>query len=267
MIFSLRIVLNIIMLSGMMSNDSDFVRSPASFAATHWSAVVLAGSRDAPGSQAAWEELYRSYWYPLYAFVRRSGKLPEEAADLTQDFFVDLMSKGSLARADPQMGRFRSFLLGALKHKLSDHAREQRAEKRGGLFQSVSLDVILREEGEARFLHQAGENGIPEAIFDREWADAMVNRVLERLQREWQRRPEDQAKFDQLRPFLLRGKEGGHLLETGKSLRLSESAIRSLLHRLRTRFAGLLREEVALTVPDAADVEDELRHLLVALSA
>lgn len=234
----------------------------ADFRPTHWSAVVLAARGDAPGSAAAMEELCRTYWYPLYVFARRRGLAAEHAADVTQDFFLRIIEHDGLGKVDPAKGRFRSFLLATMTHVLDDDTRRAGTLKRGGGRVPVSLDV---PGAELRFLQEPA-TAPPEMEFDRQWAEALVARALERVRLEWERGDAAGGRFAALRPFLLLGRDGGRLTEIAAGLGMTEAAARSLVHRLRVRFRDLLRAEVAQMVPPG-EAEEELRYLLNALSA
>jgi RNA polymerase sigma-70 factor (ECF subfamily) len=230
------------------------------FKSTHWSQVLRAGNGQSPESHAALEELCRAYWPPLYFYLRRDGRTPYEAEDLTQGFFARLLERNDLARADPQRGRFRSFLLIALKHFVINEWRHEHARKRGGDFRIVSLD---EQTPEGRYLAQPADNVTPDVLFNKQWALTVLAQVMERLRQEYA----DSGKaelFDELKSFLAE-KEGTPHAEIAAKYGMSQSGIGVAIHRLRHRYAALLREEIAQTVNDPAEIDDEIRHLIAAL--
>jgi RNA polymerase sigma-70 factor (ECF subfamily) len=244
-----------------------------SFLTTRWSLVAAAGRQQpgaAPpaGARAALESLCRAYWPPLYAFARRTGERPDEAADLVQDFFARLLEKGDLAAADPQRGRFRAWLLTAFRHHASNVRDRERAAKRGGGRRPLSLDAPRFDAGEAetRYGEQLADPRTPEAEYERQWALLVLERALERLSSELRRAGKDRE-LDALRPFLTAGDEGLPYATVAQSLGRSEGAIKVAVHRLRRRYGELLREEVAGTLADPREVADELASLIAALAA
>ncbi len=233
------------------------------FETTHWSVVQRAGDSQAPESAAALEKLCRAYWYPLYAFVRASGYGPEEASDLTQEFFVHLLERKWLSKADPQRGRFRSFLLASVKNLLSNEWKRARRIKRGG-GQLVPLDGMDPEE---RYRLEPSDNVTPEKIFERRWAATLLSEVLERLRRECDGEgPERVRRFEILKAFLLEDKGTVSLADAAAQLGLSVVATKGVVHRLRQRYREIFREEIANTVTQPEEVEDEIRHLFQALA-
>ena len=238
------------------------------FLTTRWSVVAAAG-RGQPGStappdvRAALSELCAAYWPPLYAFARRRGSAPDEAADLVQDFFARLLEKGDLAAADPQRGRFRAWLLTAFKHHASNVRDRARAAKRGGGKAPLSLDA---SDAEQRFGPQLADPRTPEAEFERRWALLVLDRALARLAAEQQRAGKTRE-LDELRPFLVAGEEGAPYAQIAERLGRSEGAVKVAVHRLRRRYGELLREEVAGTLADPQAVEEEIAALMAALAA
>jgi RNA polymerase sigma-70 factor (ECF subfamily) len=225
--------------------------------------VVTAQHKDSPAAAAALEQLCRAYWYPLYAHVRRAGFAPADAEDLTQSFFARLLEKDWLHVADRKRGRFRSFLIGALKHFLANEWDKARAQKRGGHFRTVSLDAPA---GEDRLQHELIAPGSPDQEFDRRWAMTLLDAVLVRLEQEYAEA--DKARlFEQLRPSLSGNRTEVNYVQLACDLAISQGAVRVAVHRLRQRYRELLREQIAQTVATAAEVEDELRQLLAALAA
>jgi RNA polymerase sigma factor (sigma-70 family) len=232
------------------------------FVTTRWSVVVAAQCRDSPGAAQALEHLCQAYWYPLYAHVRRAGHSPADAEDLTQAFFARLLAKDWLAVAERERGRFRSFLLGALKHFLANEWDKARAQKRGGHLQIVSLDAPA---GEDRLQHEAVAAGSPDREFDRRWVLALLDTVLGRLADEY-RAAGKATQFERLKPALGGDRSEVDYALLSQELAMSEGAARVAVHRLRQRYRELLRDEIAQTVATADEVETELRHLFAALS-
>ncbi len=226
------------------------------FATTHWSVVLQAGTAPSSQAAAALEELCRTYWYPLYAYVRRYGYNPQDAQDLTQAFFTRLLQKNSFANADRDKGRFRSFLLGALKHFLADEKAKAQALKRGGGMVVISWE---RDYAEERFGQEPLDEQSPDWLFDRHWALTVLDRAASRLRDEYARRGEEHL-FERLKEYL--SGERPSYMETAHLLHLSESAVKSAIFRLRRRYHELVREEVAQTVINPNDVVLELRHLM-----
>jgi RNA polymerase sigma factor (sigma-70 family) len=230
------------------------------FLTTQWGLVAAASAEDAAEARAAFEELYCLYCYPVYAFIRRRGHDRQEAQDLTQDFFVHLLEKGTLGRADPQRGRFRSFLLGALGHFLAHAAERARAKKRGGDCQFVYLD---EEAAEARYQLAAPEGMTAEKLFDVRWAATLIDAALGRLRGELELEGKRRL-FDTLHGFVVAGEDASYQ-QSADVLGLSLGALKTAIHRLRRRYRALLREEVARTVTTPSEVDEELRHLCAAL--
>jgi RNA polymerase sigma factor (sigma-70 family) len=230
----------------------------AVFATTHWSVVLAAGQGDTPQSAAALEQLCRTYWPPIYAFVRRQGRSPEDAQDLTQEFFARLLRENSVARAEPGRGRFRSFLLGALKHTLADEHAKAGAQKRGGGREFLSWEQV---QGEERLCAEPLSQLSPDRVFDRRWAMTVLEQALARLRAEYdsaERRPV----FEALRGYVTGEPVAAFYTQAAAGLGLSESAVKSAIYRLRQRYHALVREEVAQTVANAADLEEEIRYLM-----
>jgi RNA polymerase sigma factor (sigma-70 family) len=217
----------------------------------------LSGAAEA---RAALEELYRLYCYPVYAFIRRRGHDRQDAQDLTQDFFIHLLEKGTLGRADPERGRFRSFLLGALDHFLAHAAERTRAAKRGGGCRWVFLDDDAAED---HYQLAAPEGITAEKVFDARWAAALVEAAFARLRGELESEGNGHL-FETLKGFLLE-REDASYQQVADALSLGLGALKTTIHRLRGRYRALLREEVARTVTTPAEVAEELRYLLAAL--
>jgi RNA polymerase sigma-70 factor (ECF subfamily) len=231
------------------------------FLTTRWSAVLAAGSNDTTQAQAALEQLCRHYWPPLYAYVRRAGHSSEDAQDLTQEFFARLLARHSLAQADRERGRFRSFLLGSLKHFLAHEWERARAQKRGGRVQFIPLP---NDTDGAMGALPAAANETPDRAFDRQWALTLLDLVLDRLRREYANAGRDDL-FLGLKETLGGGRAEIPYRDLARRLGMSEGAVKVAAHRLRRRYRELLREEIARTVATASDTEDELGHLFAAL--
>jgi RNA polymerase sigma factor (sigma-70 family) len=233
------------------------------FATTHWTVVLAAGRRHTPQSDRALEELCRTYWFPLYAYVRRRGHAKADAEDLTQAFFARFLEKNYLAGLSAERGRFRAFLLAALKHFLANEWDRSRAQKRGGGGLPLSLDW---RTADTQFQVAATGGPGPEQAFDREWALALLAKVIERLRDECA--AEGRAKqFEQLKVCLTSGPGEVPHAEAAQALGLGEAAVRVAVHRLRKRYRQLLRDEIARTLADPAQVDEEMRTLFGAFSA
>lgn len=230
------------------------------FRTTHWSVVLAAGNGGAVDSTGAFEALCRTYWYPLYAFVRRSGYAPHDAQDLTQGFFEHLVSTHALGHASPERGRFRTFLLAALKNFLANEWDHGRRLKRGGGREILSWDSLNPEE---RYALEPAHPAHPEAWYDRQWAQALIARVLRRLREELAGVGLEQ-RFEVLKDYLAGQPADSSYLTTAARLGLSEGAVKSAIFRLRRRYAEVVREEIAHTVATPDEVEAEIRHLFAA---
>jgi RNA polymerase sigma factor (sigma-70 family) len=250
--------------SGHTTNDSSGISPPRSpvFVTTHWSVVLSAAARrDTTRARAALEHLCQAYWYPLYAYVRRRGSSPEDAKDLTQEFFARLLERNRVANVSPEKGRFRSFLLASMNHFLSDEWDKARAQKRGGAG-FIPLDL---ETAETRFGEFPTANLSPEKAFEHRWAIQLLEQVYQRLEAEHQRQGRGEL-FKILRGTLAGASGSAPYAELAKQLKISEGAAKVAVHRLRQRYRELLREMIADTVSDPAEVEDELRCLFRTLA-
>jgi RNA polymerase sigma-70 factor (ECF subfamily) len=223
--------------------------------------VISAGGPDTPQAKESIAELCKAYWYPLYAYIRRRGYDPEQAKDLTQDFFARALEKGLLAEADPARGRFRSFLRTVCAHFLANRRDWEHARKRGGGRTILPIDASFAEGQYARELADALT---PERIFDRSWALTLLGRVLDQLGREYDEAGKSVV-FEALRGMLAGDTEASSYAAVGASLGTTEGAARVAAHRLRRRYGELLRQEIAGTVADPAQVDDEIRDLFAAL--
>jgi RNA polymerase sigma-70 factor (ECF subfamily) len=225
------------------------------FATTQWNVVLAAREGSETQARRALESLCEAYWYPLYAYVRRRTPSAEEARDLTQAFFADLLSRDFLSGIDRSKGRFRSFLLASLEHFLSRERDKAATLKRGAGVRPLALDA---REAEARYQQEPQDQLTPELIFERRWGMTVMERTMDRLQAEFADQPE---RFERLRPCLT-GSESGQYREIGDALGMSENAVKAAVHRLRQRYGQLLRDEIAETVADQGEVDEEVRHLL-----
>lgn len=247
----------------MMMRDSPSSSTPGDvFATTHWTVVVAAGKRHTPQSDHALEELCHTYWFPLYAYVRRRGHAKEDAEDLTQAFFARFLEKNYLEGLNAERGRFRAFLLAALKHFLANEWDKAQRQKRGGGAEHLSLDW---QTADTRFQIAGTVAPSPDQAFDREWALALLAKVIERLQAECE--AEGRTKqFSELKIFLTAGKGALSHAEASKKLGLDEAAVRVAVHRLRKRYRALLRDEISQTLTEPVQVDEEMRALFGAFS-
>ena len=232
----------------------------AAFVTTHWS-VVLAAQGRSPAAAAALETLCRTYWLPLYAFIRREGYQIEEAKDLTQEFFARWLERRDFDAAQQEKGRLRSYLLVSLKNFLANERNKIRAAKRGRGQQIISLDEIAEHE---RFELEPFEALTADQIYERQWAAAVLDQVLARLEEDYRGSGRGEL-FDSLKTLLV--DEPGHpsQAQIGEKLGMSENAVKQAFHRLRLQYRETLREQIAHTVATSSEVEDELRHLITAL--
>lgn len=232
------------------------------FVTTHWSVVLTAGRSDTTRAHDALARLCQAYWHPLYAYVRRLGHAPSDAQDLTQEFFARLLAKNYLADADESRGRFRSFLLTALKHFLANEWDKARARKRGGGRLPVPIDF---GSAETNCHFEPADTTTPEKIFERRWALTLLEQVLRRLREEYVRAGREKL-FEQLKPTLTETSRAVRYAEIATRLEMTEGAVKVAVHRLRLRYREVLRAEIADTVASPAEVEDELRNLFAALA-
>jgi RNA polymerase sigma factor (sigma-70 family) len=243
--------------------------APGNFATTRWSLILTSadlGSDDQKSKQAL-AELCRLYWRPIFSFVCRRGNSPEDAQDLTQDFFLMMMEGNWLKHADPNRGRFRSLLLKSLQNFLNDAVAKKRAKKRGGEMQFVSWDDWMAEApSQLTIPAKALESWPAERLFDLRWAATVVEQALRRLREECESQQKLRA-FEALRPCLGAEREDVSYSTLSQTLGVPEPTVKRLVHRLRQRYRTLLREEVAETVADPAEIDDEIRHLCGVLAA
>lgn len=233
------------------------------FASTHWTVVLAAGRRSTPQSDRALEELCRSYWFPLYAYIRRHGHSKEDAEDLTQAFFARFLQKNYLEGLDAERGRFRAFLLASLKHFLANEWDRSQRRKRGGAVLHLPLDWPTADH---QFQIASSHLPSPDQAFDREWALALLERVVARLSRECVAEGR-QDQFEHLKPFLTAGTGERPYPEIAARLNLDVAAARAAVHRLRKRYRRILREEIAQTLADPAQADDELHSLFASFQS
>ena len=233
------------------------------FATTRWTLVVKAGKAASPQATRALEELCRLYWYPLYAYVRRQGHAKPDAEDLTQAFFARFLQKNYLEGRSHEQGKFRAFLLACLKHFLANEWDKAKRLKRGGAAVVLSLDW---ERAENRYQLEPPDPTTSDRLYDREWAVTLLDQVLHRLQTECEVEGKGPL-FARLKPFLMSGAGDIPYAQAAEQLGLSEGAVRVTVHRLRRRYRELLREEIAHTLSNPAQVEEELRSLFAAFAS
>ncbi|HBO44330.1 MAG TPA: RNA polymerase subunit sigma-24 [Planctomycetaceae bacterium] len=246
-----------------MANDA---KPPSSagggrFMTTHWSLVLAAADCEASHGREALASLCQIYWYPLYAFVRRQGHGPQDAQDLTQEFFLRLLEKDYLGDVDRSKGKFRSFLLVAMKHFLSNQWAREKTLKRGGGRAFVPLDAISAED---RYRREPHDDETPERLFERRWALTLLDQVLTRLGEEYATTGR-RALFEQLRGCLAGDSASLPYADLAARIGMSEGAVKVAVHRLRRRYRGVLRDEIAKTVAHVAEIDDEIGQLFSAL--
>ncbi|MEP6810020.1 MAG: sigma-70 family RNA polymerase sigma factor [Chthoniobacterales bacterium] len=236
------------------------------FGTTRWSIILAASAGSEDASRTAMAELCRAYWRPIFAFVCRRGNSPADAQDLTQDFFVTVLSGNLLQRADPERGRFRSLLLKSLQNFLVNEHTKRGAEKRGGAVEFVSWDDWMTEAPSHLSLsRRVLDSSSPEKLFDIRWAATVVERALARLREEYEAAGRRRV-FDSLKSYLAAERNEISLAQSASFLGVPDASVKRLLHQLRVRYRALLREEVASTVATEEDVEDEVRHLCAVLA-
>src|SRR5262245_27403287 len=227
------------------------------FATTQWHVVLAARDGTESEARSALESLCAAYWYPIYAYVRRRGHSADDARDLTQGFFADLLGRNFLGGIDRSKGRFRSFLMASLAHFLSHERDKAHALKKGGGVQPVPLDAALAE---TRYHDEPADQSTPELVFERRWGLTVLERAMERLRAE--SGDEEPERFERLKGYLTGSDADVQYREIAATLGMTETAVKAAVHRFRHRYGRLLREEIAETVADPAEVDDELRHLL-----
>lgn len=233
------------------------VHKDGRFLTTHWTVVRDAGDPDSPGYRAALATLCESYWYPLYAYLRRYGCNPHEAEDLTQGFFARMLDKDDFRLADRERGKFRSFLMASLRNFVANERKHAKRLKRGGGATPVPIDV---RDAEQHYAQEAVDGVTPENLFERSWALNVLEQAMDRLQDEWER-TEKKAQFDALKGYLTPGKEATTYREIAESLGMTEGAVKVAVHRLRRAYRAQLRAVIAETVSTEDDIEEEIRDL------
>jgi RNA polymerase sigma factor (sigma-70 family) len=231
------------------------------FVTTHWSVVVNAGGSDTTVAREALARLCQTYWYPLYAYVRRRNFSPPDAEDLTQEFFARFLEHRWVGDADREKGRFRTFLLSAMNHFLANEWDKARAQKRGGGVPLLPLEI---DTAETRYVREPADNVTPEQHFEQRWAMTLLETVVNRLRAEYEQDGKT-AMFAALNPCLVGDRTAQPYEELARKLGITEGAVKSAVHRLRQRYRQLLRDEIAQTVAGPSEVEEELRHLIAVL--
>jgi RNA polymerase sigma-70 factor (ECF subfamily) len=244
------------------AHASDVARPKNYFATTHWSVVLKAGRSDTTRARGALANLCQIYWFPLYAYVRRRGYPSEDAKDLTQGFFARLLEQQTLANADPNCGRFRSFMLGAMNHFLADERAKRQTLKRGGGRILLSLDLAAAEE---RYDLEPADDSSPDKLFDKQWALALLSEVLNQLEQEYRRDGKAEL-FAALKLTLSGTREAQPYAALASSLRMKAGAVKVAVHRLRKRYRALLQAEIENTVASGKEAPEEMRHLFAVLA-
>jgi RNA polymerase sigma-70 factor (ECF subfamily) len=244
------------------SASSDNTAPADYFAPTRWTLVLSAGRKSSPQSDQALGELCQIYWYPLYTYVRRRGHSREDAEDLVQSFFTLFLEKNYLEGLHSAGGKFRAFLLACLKHFLANEADKAGRQKRGGGVEHLSLDW---QAADSRFHLEPVDDVTPDTAFDRAWAMALLERVIQQLRKECVAEGKERL-FEVAKSCLLVGETAVPYAEAARALSLEEGAVRVAVHRLRKRYRSLLRDEIAETLADPSQVAEELRSLQVALA-
>ncbi len=248
------------------SDDANSIGKPQPggvFVTTHWSMVLNARNGDSAQADEAMSRLCRAYWYPLYAYVRRQGYPPDQAQDLTQEFFARLLARNYLRSIDRQKGKFRWFLLTAMEHFLAKEWRDAHRLKRGGGQIILSLDD---KDAEDRYKYEPAEPMTAQRIYERRWALTLLEQAMAKLREEFAANGKAEV-FDALQVFLSGERADVTQAQAGSGLSMSEGAVSVAVHRMRKRYAELLRAEIANTVSSPEEVEEELRHLLAVVSS
>jgi len=249
--------------NGTLAGQTLATLGGGAFPETRWTLVVAAGDTSHPDSRRALTALCEAYWYPLYAYLRRLGHPAERAQHLTQQFFLNILGRSCFDRADPDRGRFRSFLLAAIRHFLTGESNNLSAQPQtSGATAALPFAIA---GGEERYLREPAHNETPERIYERRWARALLDRVIGQIRDEFVRHGRLDH-FNRIKVYLL-GQAEVPYAELAPKVGMSENALKVSIHRLRKRYRDLLRAEVAATVADEAEVDNELRYLVSALSA
>lgn len=244
------------------TRQSSTPRGRSRFATTQWSVVLAAGSPESSRYREALETLCRTYWYPLYAYLRRRGYDNHQAENYTQAFFARMLEKQGLRLADPQRGKFRSFLLASLKHFLADELDRARRKKRGGRHKVLSLDFY---KAESQYVLEPADELSPEKLFDKSWAFTVLDQTMARLKAELAGKNKQEL-FDKLKIYLTAEKGSIPYRDVAADLNMTEGAVRTAVHRLRRRYRKLLRDEIAQTVTTDDQIDDEVDDLFAALA-
>ncbi|MHA1939955.1 MAG: RNA polymerase sigma factor [Candidatus Thorarchaeota archaeon] len=232
------------------------------FATTHWSVVLAAGQPDSSRYQQALETLCRTYWFPLYAYLRRQGHDSHQAEEYTQAFFAQMLEKQYLSKVAPKPGKFRSFLLVALKHFLANERDRLKTQKRGGGRPVIPLD---RESAENQYAIEPAHHLSADKLFEKSWALTVLDQTMNRLQNEFAG-ANKQKLFDRLKSYLGGEKASVPYRDVAAELEVSEGTVKVTIHRMRTRYRELLRDEIAQTVNTPEHVDEEIRNLFAALA-
>jgi len=246
-----------------MREEQPGLQSHRVFATTHWSVVLAAGEPNSTQAAQALEKLCRTYWYPIYAYLRRRGCGEPDAQDLTQGFFAQLLERRSIQAVEREKGKFRSFLLASLNYYVADERDRANAQKRGGGREALSLDV---QEAEQRYRLEPADERSPEKIFELRWAMTLLDQVLTRLAAEFSAAGKPEL-FNRLKPYLVEGSGEKTYAETAREGGMTEEALKKAVQRMRRRYHQLFREEIAQTVASPAEVDEELRHLCTVLGS
>ena len=238
-------------------NKAALFGGKSQFATTHWSVVRAAGHTPSPAAASALQELCQSYWYPLYTYVRRQGHDADESADLTQAFFADLLQREDLKKVAPELGKFRAFLLAALKHFLLNQWNRNKAQKRGGGRSPMSLDF---QAADGRYQLEPSHAETPELIFQKQWAKTLLDRVQQVLRAEFAKRGKAHQ-YDKLQVFLAGKNSEETLASAAAQLSLTEVAVKVAVHRMRQRFAEILRAEIMQTISTPDEIDSEIHQL------
>jgi len=230
-----------------------------SFSTTQWSLVLAAGDDEESQAREALAALCERYWYPIYAHLRRMRHDPDTAQDLTQGFFTHLLDKHALKVATPERGRFRAFLKGSLNNYMSNERHRHQAQKRGGGKSHVSMEL---SDAESRFRLEPSHDETPETLFEKAWARTILTRALERLRADVDTSVAARDRFAHFEPFLTGQSSTSRYRQIAAELKMSEPAVKVAVHRLRARFGEALRAEIAETVDDPSEVENEIRYLI-----
>ena len=244
------------------SKQTNSTQRESSFATTHWSVILAAGNQSSPDYTRALSALCWTYWYPLYAYLRRRGYYRHQAEDYTQSFFAGLLERQSIRKADPKQGKFRSFLLASLKNFLADEYDRVKAQKRGGGIKVYSLDI---EDAETRYSREPVDDLTPEKLFERYWALEVLKQAMARLKAEYVTANKIEL-FNYLKTYLTAQQDSIPYRDAADRLNMTEGAVRVAVHRLKQRYRELVRQEIAQTVTSPDQVDEEINELFAALA-